>query len=62
MKKKKNYRDVRNKTDKNLAASYPTANSHEFVPKPTDDIKVNSPVSSEEIFDFIPQPKNLKYK
>lgn len=59
---KRKFREVSNKTDKDLAASYPTANSHEFVPKPTDDIKVNSPVSSDEIFDFIPQPKNLKYK
>lgn len=62
MKKNKNFREVSNKTDKKLAASYPTANSHEFVPKPTDSIKSDSPVSSEEIFDFIPQPKNLKYK
>lgn len=62
MKKNKFFREVSDKTDNNLAASYPTAYSHEFVPKPSDDIKVNSPVSSEEIFDFIPEPKNLKYK
>lgn len=60
--KAKKYGKVSDKPDSRLAGPYPTAHSNEFVPIPLDQIPTDSPRASEDIFDFIPTPKNNKYK
>lgn len=58
MSKKK--KTVPDKPDPRLAGPFPTAESSEFVPLPTDSISDKNQ-GSEDIYDFIPNPKQKKY-
>ncbi len=62
MNTKETNKNISDTPDKKLTASHPTAISDEFVPLPLDNIKDALHAETDSIFDFIPNPKNIKYK